>query len=111
MADWYTGPEEGDENWSRLPAKLESGNLADVVAEVDKASTKVVAHLADLHIQSLKKRGLLVGYVQSGKDRELHGGDGEGSRRSLSALHRLIRPPQQLAKADPSPTHQRPRRS
>jgi hypothetical protein len=67
MAGWYTGPENGDEIWPRLRAKLESGNLADVVDEVDKASTKVVAHLADPHIQSLKKRGLVVGYVQSGK--------------------------------------------
>ena len=67
MAGWYTGPEEGDEIWPRLRTKLESGNLGDVVDEVDKASTKVVAHLADPHIQSLKKRGLVVGYVQSGK--------------------------------------------
>ena len=67
MAGWYTGPEEGDEIWPRLRAKLESGSLGDVVDEVDKASTKVVAHLADPHIQSLKKRGLVVGYVQSGK--------------------------------------------
>ncbi|HET9896503.1 MAG TPA: Z1 domain-containing protein [Streptosporangiaceae bacterium] len=67
MAGWYTGPEEGDEIWPRLRAKLESGNLGNVVEEVDKASTKVVAHLADPHVQSLKKRGLVVGYVQSGK--------------------------------------------
>jgi hypothetical protein len=67
MAGWYTGPEDGDEIWPRLRAKLESGGLVEVVDEVDKASTKVVAHLADPHIQSLKKRGLVVGYVQSGK--------------------------------------------
>ncbi len=67
MAGWYTGPEEGDEIWPRLRANLESGSLGDVMDELDKASTKVVAHLADPHIQSLKKRGLVVGYVQSGK--------------------------------------------
>jgi hypothetical protein len=67
MAGWYTGPEEGDEIWPRLRANLESGSLSDVVDEIDAASTKVVAHLADPHIQSLKKRGLVVGYVQSGK--------------------------------------------
>lgn len=67
MAGWYTGPEEGDEIWPRLRTKLESGSLADVVDEVDKASTKVVAHLADPNIYGLKKRGLVVGYVQSGK--------------------------------------------
>ena len=67
MAGWYTGPEDGDEIWPRLRAKLELGSLSDVVNEIDTASTKVVAHLADPHIQSLKKRGLVVGYVQSGK--------------------------------------------
>ncbi len=67
MAGWYTGPEEGDEIWPRLRANLEAGSLGDVVDEIDKASTKVVAHLADPHIQNLKKRGLVVGYVQSGK--------------------------------------------
>ena len=67
MSGWYTGPEDGDEIWPRLRAKLEAGSLRDVVEEVDKASTKVVAHLADPHIRNLKKRGLVVGYVQSGK--------------------------------------------
>jgi hypothetical protein len=67
MAGWYTGSEDGDEIWPRLRVRLESGSLGDVVAEVDKASKKVVAHLADPHIQSLKKRGLVIGYVQSGK--------------------------------------------
>lgn len=67
MAGWSTGTEEGDEIWPRLRANLESGRLGDAVDEVDKASTKVVAHLADPHIQSLKKRGHVVGYVQSGK--------------------------------------------
>jgi Z1 domain len=67
MAGWYTGPEEGDEIWPRLKAKLQSGSLSEVVDEIDKSSTKVVAHLADPHVKNLKKRGLVVGYVQSGK--------------------------------------------
>jgi hypothetical protein len=67
MSGWYTGPEQGDEFWPRLREKLEAGGLREVVDEVDTASTKVVAHLADPHIRNLKKRGLVVGYVQSGK--------------------------------------------
>jgi hypothetical protein len=67
MSGWYTGPEEGDEFWPRLWEKLESSSMRDVVDEIDTASTKVVAHLADPHIRNLKKRGLVVGYVQSGK--------------------------------------------
>lgn len=67
MSGWYTGPEEGDDYWPRLKAKLEAGDMHDAVDEVDVASTKVVAHLADPHLRNLKKRGLVVGYVQSGK--------------------------------------------
>lgn len=67
MSGWYTGPEEGDEYWPRLKAKLEAGDMHDAVEEVNVASTKVVAHLADPHLRNLKKRGLVVGYVQSGK--------------------------------------------
>jgi hypothetical protein len=41
--------------------------MRSVVPEIDRASTKVVAHLAAPYIHNLKKRGLVVGYVQSGK--------------------------------------------
>lgn len=67
MSGWYTGPEAGDEFWPRLRTKLESGAMWDVVDELDRASTKVVANLADPHIRNLSKRGLVIGYVQSGK--------------------------------------------
>ncbi|PWD44975.1 hypothetical protein ACN93_00715 [Gordonia paraffinivorans] len=67
MAGWYTGPEAGDEIWPRLRERLEESGMRDVVDEIDKASTKVVAHLADPHVQNLSKRGLVLGYVQSGK--------------------------------------------
>jgi hypothetical protein len=67
MAGWYTGPEDGDEFWPRLQARLESGSMAAVVGEIGQASTKVVANMADPHVWNLKKRGLVVGYVQSGK--------------------------------------------
>lgn len=64
---WYQGPEDGDVFWPRLRGKLESGAMRDVVDEIDQASTKVVAHLAAPYVHNLKKRGLVVGYVQSGK--------------------------------------------
>lgn len=67
QSGWYSGPEDGDEVWPRLKRKLESGSMRDVVDDIDTASTKVVAHLADPHIRNLKKRGMVVGYVQSGK--------------------------------------------
>src|SRR5699024_3227482 len=65
--DWYVGPSSGDEYWPRLRNKLENSSVRDVVDDIDTASTKVVAHLAEPTIHNLKKRGLVVGYVQSGK--------------------------------------------
>ncbi len=64
---WYSGPDNGDILWPRLKAMLESGGLTSVVDEIDQASTKVVSHLACPWIQNLSKRGLVLGYVQSGK--------------------------------------------
>jgi len=65
--DWFQGPQDGDSFWPRLRRKLESGPMREVVGEIDQASTKVVAHLAAPYVHNLKKRGLVVGYVQSGK--------------------------------------------
>ncbi|WP_155832266.1 Z1 domain-containing protein [Gordonia alkanivorans] len=67
LSGWYAGPQIGDEVWPRLRDKLESGPMRDVVPEIDQASTKVVAHLADPAVLHLKKKGMVVGYVQSGK--------------------------------------------
>ena len=67
LAGWYVGPEEGDYFWPMLKAKLEDGSLKDVLPDIDTASTKVVANLADPTIRRLTKKGLVVGYVQSGK--------------------------------------------
>ncbi|WFE23305.1 Z1 domain-containing protein [Solwaraspora sp. WMMD937] len=67
MSSWYSGSEEGDELWPRLESRIKSGPMADVVTEIDNASTKVVANLADPSVYGLRKRGLVVGYVQSGK--------------------------------------------
>lgn len=64
---WYTGPREGDKYWPGLRDGLIQGPMADVVSEIDAASTKVVAHFADPGIRGLKKKGLVLGYVQSGK--------------------------------------------
>lgn len=64
---WYNGPQEGDRYWPQLRAKLESGSLKSVIDEIENASTKVVAHLACPYVRNLAKRGLVVGYVQSGK--------------------------------------------
>lgn len=64
---WYQGPQAGDRFWPQLRAKLESGSLRSVIDEIENASTKVVAHLGSPYVHNLSKRGLVVGYVQSGK--------------------------------------------
>ncbi|MGH3086932.1 MAG: Z1 domain-containing protein [Rubrobacteraceae bacterium] len=67
MAPWYSGPEAGDHHWDGLKARLLSGRMADAVPEINGASNKVVAQLANPNIHELKKLGLVLGYVQSGK--------------------------------------------
>lgn len=67
LQPWYTGPEEGDRYWPALRSRLESSPMASVIDEIDQASTKVVANFADPGVRKLKKKGLVVGYVQSGK--------------------------------------------
>lgn len=67
LGPWYSGPEEGDLHWPALRAKLEAGRMAEVVPDIDRASTKVVAQFANPQAWGLKKLGLVLGYVQSGK--------------------------------------------
>lgn len=67
MGPWYSGPEAGDVYWPSLEERLLAGRMAAVVPEIDRASTKVVAQLANPNIHGLKKLGLVLGYVQSGK--------------------------------------------
>lgn len=66
-APWYVGERKGDTHWPNLKQRLLAGPLAAVVPEIDAASTKVVAHFADPGVRGLKKKGLVLGYVQSGK--------------------------------------------
>ena len=67
LGPWYSGPETGDSYWPALEQRLLASRMAEVVPEIDQASTKVVAHLANPRIWDLSKRGMVLGYVQSGK--------------------------------------------
>lgn len=67
MAKWYSGPEPGDHHWDALKSRLDAGRMANAVPDIDRASTKVVAQMANPNIHGLKKLGLVLGYVQSGK--------------------------------------------
>jgi hypothetical protein len=65
---WYPGPRDNDRNWPRLRELIEAQNWDEQsLRDLDDASTKVVAHLADPHEDVFQRRGLVLGYVQSGK--------------------------------------------
>lgn len=68
IESWYPGPRAEDRNWASLMTILrESGWNEDAISQVDQASTKVVAQLPDPFGDEYQCRGLVLGYVQSGK--------------------------------------------
>jgi hypothetical protein len=67
-APWYTGPSQHDIFWPGLRAMLEvDPGWKEAVPSLDEASTDVVGLLADPHSPEIRTRGLVLGYVQSGK--------------------------------------------
>jgi hypothetical protein len=65
---WYTGPRKDDRCWPALQGVLRrSGWGDDAMGKLDDASTKVVALLSHPREPQFSVRGLVVGYVQSGK--------------------------------------------
>ncbi|MEU7865317.1 Z1 domain-containing protein [Dactylosporangium sp. NPDC049140] len=65
---WYTGPRKDDRCWPALENLLRrDGWKDDPLKVLDDASTKVVALLSHPREAVFSVRGLVVGYVQSGK--------------------------------------------
>ncbi|NIK58245.1 Z1 domain-containing protein [Kribbella shirazensis] len=65
---WYTGPRAGDKCWPAIVDKLRDTGWNDSAVEsLDAASTKVVSLLSHPKEREFSTRGLVVGYVQSGK--------------------------------------------
>ncbi|ALE76425.1 hypothetical protein AD006_24900 [Pseudonocardia sp. EC080610-09] len=66
---WYTGPDMAkDRNWPAIKAAMEKKGFGDAnIASVDASSTKVLALLDHPKQDSYRTRGLVVGFVQSGK--------------------------------------------
>lgn len=62
--NWYL-PTEGP-RWSSLRQKMSSAGLASAVESIDRSSDQIVAQLAEPHSHQ-RRRGLVVGNVQSGK--------------------------------------------
>lgn len=67
--DWYTGPGLNDRHWPALYGFLTNtkGWDSDSVDSIESTSSEVVSLLADPNKAQFRCRGLVVGYVQSGK--------------------------------------------
>jgi hypothetical protein len=67
--EWYNGPQPGDHHWPALKTFLTGpkGWGSDAVDAIDEASNEVVSLLENPVQQTFSSRGLVVGYVQSGK--------------------------------------------
>ena len=64
---WYQGPQPFDLFWPAMERSLLDRLPAGAVAEVDQASSRIVAHLPNPAQGKFQSRGLVLGYVQSGK--------------------------------------------
>lgn len=70
IESWYLGPRSDDRNWPALVEILrtEGGWTDEALDDLDRSSTQVVAQLPNPHGEgSFDCRGLVLGYVQSGK--------------------------------------------
>jgi hypothetical protein len=66
---WYTGPLQDHGEWSRYREVLEEkfGAGAEIVTTVDESTDVILNEVANPLKEGEKRKGLVVGYVQSGK--------------------------------------------
>jgi hypothetical protein len=65
---WYMGPQEDDLYWPALKqALLQRGWSLQAIEQLDTSSSKIISFLEPPATGRIKTRGLVVGYVQSGK--------------------------------------------
>lgn len=66
---WYTGPRPKDRCWPAMVDLLEKGGWPrdPAIKSLDTASTRIVSLLSHPKERAFSTRGLVVGYVQSGK--------------------------------------------
>ncbi|MEQ1513114.1 MAG: Z1 domain-containing protein [Lysobacteraceae bacterium] len=67
--DWYAGPMATDQHWPALQGYLQNAKNWDheSIGAIDDSSSEVVSLLANPKLDQFRCRGLVVGYVQSGK--------------------------------------------
>jgi len=66
---WYNGPSHKDIHWPALKSYLSEMKHWDdeTIASIDQSSSEVLSLLANPKTETFRHRGLVVGYVQSGK--------------------------------------------
>ena len=66
---WYAGPQEGDRCWPALEGYLREVKEweDDALQSIDQSSSKILSHMQPAGLGRIDTRGLVVGYVQSGK--------------------------------------------
>ncbi|WP_198392394.1 Z1 domain-containing protein [Brevibacterium yomogidense] len=64
---WYTPHTRPGGIWQKLRDRMSRGSLADAVESIDESSNAIVAHLAEPNVSDDKRKGLVIGNVQSGK--------------------------------------------
>jgi hypothetical protein len=117
---WYTGPDqENDRNWPALMASMRrKGFDEDNIASIDGSSTKILALLDHPKQDGFRTRGLVVGFVQSGKTTNFTAVMAKAADRGyklfivLSGIHNTLRRQTQirlvkdLVDANPAQWHQ-----
>lgn len=117
---WYTGPDtENDKNWPALVTSMRNKSFGDTnIESIDESSTKIVALLDHPKQDEFRTRGLVVGFVQSGKTTNFTAVMAKAADRGyklfivLSGIHNALRRQTQirlvndLVDANPGQWHQ-----
>lgn len=100
---WYTGPKDTDRNWPAIVRSMQQKNFGDAnIASVDEASTKILSLLDHPKQNEFRTRGLVVGFVQSGKTTNFTAVMAKAADRGyklfivLSGIHNTLRRQTQL---------------
>lgn len=68
IRQWYLGPDDSDRFWPSLKKHLRGQGWSDkAISSNDQASTKILSLMQPSGMARINTRGLVVGYVQSGK--------------------------------------------
>jgi hypothetical protein len=116
---WYTGPQKVDRYWPAVEKILRrQGWEDDGIESLDESSTRIVSLLNHPHEKTFRSRGLVVGYVQSGKTTSFTSVIAKAADRGyklvivLSGIHNGLRRQtqrrleQQLVEQNPTHWHQ-----